>query len=39
MDGLLLPVFAFIAVYVAISFELLYKAVAAMLGLMLRMTI
>ena len=37
MDGLLLPVLVFIAVYVVISFELLNMAVAAMLGVMLLM--
>jgi len=35
MDGLLLPVLVFIAVYVVVSFELLNKAVAAMLGVLL----
>jgi len=39
MDGLLLPVLVFIAAYLAISFELLNKAVAAMLGVMLLVTI
>ncbi len=35
MEGLLLPVLVFIAVYVLISFELMNKAVAAVLGVML----
>jgi len=39
MDGLLIPVLVFSAVYVVISFELLNKAVAAMLGMMLLVTI
>ena len=39
MDGLLLPVLVFIAVYILISFELLNKAVAAMLGVMLLVTV
>ncbi len=39
MEGLLLPVLVFIAVYVLISFELLNKAVAAMLGVMLLVTV
>ena len=39
MNGLLLPVIVFIAVYVLISFELLNKAVAAMLGVMLLVTV
>ena len=39
MDGLLLPVIVFLAVYVLISFELLNKAVAAVLGVMLLVTV
>jgi Na+/H+ antiporter NhaD/arsenite permease-like protein len=39
MDGLLLPIIVFIAVYVLISFELLNKAVAAVLGVMLLVTV
>jgi len=35
MDGLLLPVLVFIAVCVVVSLELLNKAVAAMLGVLL----
>ena len=39
MDGLLLPVLVFIVVYILISFELLNKAVAAMLSVMLLLTV
>ena len=35
MEGVLLPVIVFIAVYVLISFELMKKAAAAVLGVML----
>jgi len=35
MDGLLLPVIVFVAVYVLISFELMNKAIAALLGVLL----
>ena len=39
MENLLLPVIVFISVYVLISFELLNKAVAAILGVMLLVTV
>jgi Na+/H+ antiporter NhaD/arsenite permease-like protein len=35
MDGVLLPIVVFLVVYVAITFELMNKAVAAMLGVMI----
>jgi len=38
MDGLLLPIVVFLTIYVLISFELLNKAVAAVLGVMLLVT-